>query len=440
MKKSIQIIALLFCTLIFAQAPEKFSYQAVVRNASNAIITSAPVGIKVSILKTSAAGTVVYAETQTATTNANGLISIQIGAGTVLSGSIAGINWDTDSYFIKTEIDPSGGSSYSIAGTTQLLSVPYALYAKNSGGGPAFTLPYVGTSAVNNTVQFRITNSSGTLNQAGYFENTNVTNSAAAITGSNNSTGAFGSGVEGRANSNTNSNVSSGVSGYMLGAGITGAGVYGYALNADGVFGISDAGSAIYGVSLGTGNGGYFQSGVTGHALISSGPLKLTSIGEGSGKVLTSDGTGNATWQDVTTPKIYLSSIGGTTQSIATSTVTKINSWTGLQEAGGANYNVATGEYTIPVTGYYSVTTQVGFTGSATSSSLAEIAIQKNGTAVKYAIGQIITGSRYPFLHATAELQLVAGDKISFAIDHIYPTSLSMQANLSGFGIHLIQK
>lgn len=137
MKKSLQILALLFCIIISAQAPEKFSYQAIIRNASNALITNAPVGVKISILKTSAAGTVVYAETQTPTTNANGLISIQIGAGTVISGTIAGINWGTDSYYIKTETDPGGGTAYSIAGTTQLLSVPYALYARNSGGGGA---------------------------------------------------------------------------------------------------------------------------------------------------------------------------------------------------------------------------------------------------------------------------------------------------------------
>lgn len=115
MKKSLQIFALLFCILIFAQAPEKFSYQAVIRNASNALVTNAAVGVKISILKTSAVGTVVYAESQTATTNANGLISIQIGSGTVITGTIAGINWSNDSYYIKTETDPTGGTAYSVA-------------------------------------------------------------------------------------------------------------------------------------------------------------------------------------------------------------------------------------------------------------------------------------------------------------------------------------
>ncbi|MGV8915833.1 MAG: hypothetical protein ACOH1X_10350 [Kaistella sp.] len=114
MKKSLQIFALLFCIIVFAQAPEKFSYQAIIRNASNALITNANVGMKISILKTSAAGTVVYAESQTATTNINGLVSIRIGAGTTITGTIAAIDWSADSYYIKTGTDPADGTSYSI--------------------------------------------------------------------------------------------------------------------------------------------------------------------------------------------------------------------------------------------------------------------------------------------------------------------------------------
>jgi len=231
MKKSLQIFALLFCIIISAQAPEKFSYQAVIRNASNALITNTTVGVKISILKTSSAGTVVYAESQTPTTNSSGLISIQIGAGTVISGTIAGIDWSADSYYIKTETDPTGGTSYTIAGTTQLLSVPYALYSKNSGTGSGFTLPYAGTSSAIGD-KFKITNSSGSNNSAGYFENTSSINTAAAIRGANNSTGGFGTGVQGTSQANTNGNLSSGVTGFSVGTGTSGAGVYGYAENA----------------------------------------------------------------------------------------------------------------------------------------------------------------------------------------------------------------
>jgi hypothetical protein len=116
-----------------AQAPQKMSYQSVIRNASGALIANQAVGVKISLLQGSATGTAVYVETQNPTTNANGLASFQIGGGTVVSGNFASINWAAGPYFVKTETDPTGGSNYSIAGTTQLLSVAYALYAANSG-------------------------------------------------------------------------------------------------------------------------------------------------------------------------------------------------------------------------------------------------------------------------------------------------------------------
>ena len=122
------------------QVPEKMSYQAVVRNTSNNLVTNQPVGMQISILQGSSTGTAVYVETQTPTSNANGLVSLEIGGGTVVSGNMATINWANGPYFIKTETDPSGGSSYTITGTSQLLSAPYALYAKTSGSsipGPA---------------------------------------------------------------------------------------------------------------------------------------------------------------------------------------------------------------------------------------------------------------------------------------------------------------
>ncbi len=120
-----------------AQAPQKMSYQAVIRNASNALVVSHSVGMKISILQGSSSGSAVYEETHTPTTNANGLATIEIGGGTIVTGTFAGIDWSTGTYFIKTETDPAGGSSYTITGTSQLLSVPYALYAKNAGTSDA---------------------------------------------------------------------------------------------------------------------------------------------------------------------------------------------------------------------------------------------------------------------------------------------------------------
>jgi len=115
-----------------AQSPEKMSYQAVVRDGSNNLVTSQSVGMQISILQGSTSGTAVYVETHTPSTNANGLVSLEIGNGTVVTGEFATIDWANGPYFIKTETDPEGGSSYSISGTSQLLSVPYALHAKSA--------------------------------------------------------------------------------------------------------------------------------------------------------------------------------------------------------------------------------------------------------------------------------------------------------------------
>jgi hypothetical protein len=114
----------------FAQSPEKMSYQAVLRNASNTLITNQLVGMQISILQ---GNTTVYAETHTPSTNENGLVTLEIGTGTSLSGDFSTINWGNGIYFIKTETDLTGGSAYTITGTSQLLSVPYALHAKTAG-------------------------------------------------------------------------------------------------------------------------------------------------------------------------------------------------------------------------------------------------------------------------------------------------------------------
>jgi hypothetical protein len=134
MKRIFTIAAALIMTAnLWAQAPGKMSYQAVVRNTSNALVASTPVGMQISILQGSASGTSVFVETQTPTTNSNGLVSLEIGSGIVVSGAFAAINWAAGPYFIKTETDPTGGTSYTITGTSELMSVPYALHAKTAG-------------------------------------------------------------------------------------------------------------------------------------------------------------------------------------------------------------------------------------------------------------------------------------------------------------------
>ncbi len=126
-------IAVIITAGVFAQSPEKMSYQAVVRDGSNNLLIAATVGMRIQILQGSEFGAAVYVETQTPITNANGLVSLEIGTGTVVNGDFSTIDWSNGPYFIKTETDPTGGTVYSITGTSQLMSVPYALYAKTSG-------------------------------------------------------------------------------------------------------------------------------------------------------------------------------------------------------------------------------------------------------------------------------------------------------------------
>lgn len=134
MKKTLTIFLWLCAMGLYAQAPERMSYQAVLRDGSNTLLTGKAVGMRISILQGNIFGASVYVETQTATTNANGLVTVEIGAGTPVVGTFSGVNWSNGPYFIKTETDPNGGSNYTITGTTQLLSVPYALHAKKADG------------------------------------------------------------------------------------------------------------------------------------------------------------------------------------------------------------------------------------------------------------------------------------------------------------------
>jgi len=134
--KKLYIILILLVTLSLnslAQAPEKMSYQTVIRDASNLLVTNQTIGIQISILHEEET---VYLETHTEFTNSNGLLSIEIGTGTT-TDDFSQINWGKGSFFIKTEIDPTGGDAYTITGVNQLLSVPYSFHA----GGLTLTSP-----------------------------------------------------------------------------------------------------------------------------------------------------------------------------------------------------------------------------------------------------------------------------------------------------------
>ena len=127
-KLLLSFILFIFCSIVFAQAPQKLSYQAMIRNNNNSLIINQTIGMRISVIQGSINGSIVYIERQTPTTNNIGLISIEIGSNP--SGlNFNTINWAQGPFFIKTEIDPTGGNNYTINGASELLSVPYALYA-----------------------------------------------------------------------------------------------------------------------------------------------------------------------------------------------------------------------------------------------------------------------------------------------------------------------
>ena len=114
---------------VHAQSPDKLSFQAVIRDSTGGLVLNQSVGLQMSILQGSVSGSSVYTETHSPTTNSIGLISIEIGGGTTITGAFSSIDWSNGPYYLKREVDPAGGTNYTISGTSQLMSVPYAMYA-----------------------------------------------------------------------------------------------------------------------------------------------------------------------------------------------------------------------------------------------------------------------------------------------------------------------
>ncbi|AXB58527.1 hypothetical protein HYN86_18800 [Flavobacterium fluviale] len=174
-------LLLLFVTVtpkVFAQSPEKMSYQAIIRAQDNSLVVNSRVSLKIVVHQGNASGTNVYQETHAVNTNSNGLISLEIGTGTVAVGDFSKIAWDKGPYFIETQVDVKGGTNYNITGVTQLLSVPYALYAKTAGSTvsaasravivPFTTTRNIAVSDINNTIECT---SSATLTLTSDFGN-----------------------------------------------------------------------------------------------------------------------------------------------------------------------------------------------------------------------------------------------------------------------------
>ncbi len=145
MKKTLLLLVLLISATAFCQVPQGISYQAIATNGSGNPIVNSNVGVRLSVLDNSASGPVLYTETHVKMTNAQGLFNTVIGQGTPTTGTFSSINWGTNSKFLKVEMDVAGGTNYALIGNTQLLSVPYAMYAGN-------TASVAGNSSINDDI------------------------------------------------------------------------------------------------------------------------------------------------------------------------------------------------------------------------------------------------------------------------------------------------
>ena len=138
MKKLYTLISIMIAVVAFAQAPQGFNYQATVRNSAGVLIVNQNVNFKFNIMLNSQTSVPIYSETHFAPTDDLGQVNLSIGQGTATVGTFSSINWANGSYYLGIEINT--GSGYVAMGTTQLLSVPYALYA-NSSGNSNFNFP-----------------------------------------------------------------------------------------------------------------------------------------------------------------------------------------------------------------------------------------------------------------------------------------------------------
>lgn len=400
MKKLSFLAASLVSTFAFSQSQDAMSYQAIIRNSSNELVKNQNVGMRFSILKGSATGTVVYSETQTQSTNSNGLVTVKIGAGTLVSGSYSTINWGADTYFIKVETDPNGSANYTITGTSQLLSVPYALYAKTSGSslpGPAGAIGATGPAGLQGA-----TGATGAQGIAGIQGATGATGPTGSA-GMNGVTGATGpQGVQGvtgptgssGANGVTGATGPQGIAGIQGVTGSTGPqgiqGVQGVtgptgSAGANGVTGATGP-QGIQGVTGPTGSAG--ANGVTGAtgpvgpqgvmgsvgATGATGPMGFgVPAGGSAGQVLQKVNATdfNTTW---VTPASGGSSAAIVSTQLITSSVT-INS---------TPSTVFT--YVLPSSGIFLINVSLAGT---TSSALLFSAIKQNGNVVAYGSGPV---------------------------------------------------
>jgi len=168
------LLLLILSVILFGQTQQAVKYQAVIRDNNGDIIPSQNISLKISFLKGSISGPVEYSETHAASTNEFGLVNIAAGSGTVLSGDFGSINWGDDVYFMKTEVDPTGGTNYQELGTSQVMAVPYSFFAEEAGN-----VVYSDTSATNELQYLTVNQDSLIISQGNSVKLPNIVHDCA---------------------------------------------------------------------------------------------------------------------------------------------------------------------------------------------------------------------------------------------------------------------
>lgn len=181
-----------FILAVIAQAPALMNYQAVVRNASGNAVASTAVAMRFTIHDGSSTGTTVYQETTTKTTNQFGLVTHQVGGGTVVAGTVAGIAWGSGAKYLEVEVDVAGGTNYVSMGNSQLVSVPYALYAANGPAGATGATGATGLTGATGATGNTGATGAGIAGPTGNTGATGATGPGGGVTGPTGPTGATG--------------------------------------------------------------------------------------------------------------------------------------------------------------------------------------------------------------------------------------------------------
>ncbi len=458
-----------FCSLNSkAQDSSGMTYQAVIRNSSNALVANSVIGAKVSILKDSPTGAIVYSESHLPTTNSNGLATFIIGLGTAISGDYGTIDWSVGTYYLQTSIDPTGGSNYTITSTSQFLSVPYALLAENSRnawnttGNTTNSSDFIG-STNNVDVVFKRNNAkagiigySNTALGTGALEDNTTLGTGNTALGQfamqNNTAGLSNVGLGRsalRGNTIGNGNTAIGEA-----ASYSNAGFYNTAVGTNSLYytkgdqntalgwralenltsgggniGIGkivdvpspttnnqlSIGNVIYGTNMGNTAAGTIGIGVPvpTEKLEVAGKTKTINLqvtnGAGANKVLTSDATGNATWQN--TNKNTGFDVRASNQTIGLGSGNTKVDFELADTDDSYSFNEVSNSFTVPSNGFYHFSVLLAMANPISQNGYLTIRKNSNTLITKVEVLPVTTTNEY--ISIDADSKLVSGDVIT---------------------------